>query len=69
MSMMGMCPKCTKISGVLILVLGVVFLVVDLGYWDFWNIQWWTALFLLMGVVKLAHTNCPDCMAMAKGKK
>ena len=51
------------------MVLGVVFLVVDLGYWDFWNIQWWTALFLLMGVVKLAHSNCPDCMAMAKGKK
>ena len=57
----GMCPKCTRIAGVLLLALGVVFLLADLAIWDFWGIQWWTAAFLLAGVVKLAHTQCADC--------
>jgi membrane-bound ClpP family serine protease len=69
MSMMGMCKKCTKISALLLLVLGVLFLLVDLGMWSFFNIQWWTALFLLMGVIKLAHTYCPECNAVPGKKK
>ncbi|MBN4049170.1 hypothetical protein JYT91_00985 [archaeon AH-315-M20] len=66
--MMG-CKKCMAITGVLFLVLGIIFLLVDLGMWDFWNIQWWTALFLVIGVVKLAMNKCPDCQAMKTTKK
>ena len=69
MPMMGMCNKCTKMMGVLLLVLGLIFLVVDLEYWNFFGIQWWTALFLLMGVAKLGHGSCAECQAVSKGKK
>jgi len=55
--------------GVLLLVLGLIFLVVDLEYWNFFGIQWWTALFLLMGVAKLGHGSCAECQAVSKGKK
>ena len=49
--MMG-CKKCSKVSALIFLVLGV---------WDFWNVQWWTALFLLMGLCSFAMGSCPDC--------
>ncbi len=58
--MMG-CPKCQKVSGVLLLLLGIVFLLRDLNMFAFWNIQWWSALFILMGVVKLAMSTCAEC--------
>jgi hypothetical protein len=51
------------ISGVVFLILGALFLLVDLGVWDFWNIQWWSALFIFVGVGALAKRSCPDCMA------
>jgi len=69
--MMG-CNKCMKIGGVLLLVLGLLFLSVDLELfngWNFFGIQWWTALFLLGGVIKLAMSKCPDCQAMRQPKK
>ncbi|HLD06372.1 MAG TPA: hypothetical protein VJC16_02455 [Candidatus Nanoarchaeia archaeon] len=62
------CKKCSTITAVLLLLLGVLFLLVDLGVWSFGNIQWWTALFVLMGVVGLASGSCPDCQAMRKMK-
>ncbi|MBS3136569.1 hypothetical protein J4401_06475 [Candidatus Woesearchaeota archaeon] len=36
---------------------------VDLGIWAFWNIQWWTALLLLAGIIGLAMGQCKDCQA------
>jgi len=50
------------------LVLGIVFLLRDLNIWDFWNIEWWTALFLAAGIGGLASAGCPDCQAVRKGK-
>ena len=47
----------------------VLFLLRDLGTWDFWNIQWWTALFLLVGLCGLCMHKCPDCCAMMDGKR
>ena len=64
---MCMCDKCMKICGAIFLVLGIVFLVVDLGYWDFWNIQWWTAVLIAAGVGSLASAGCPDCKAIRTG--
>ncbi len=66
--MMG-CKKCMKIGGVMFLALGIAFLGVDQKWWGFWNISWWTAVFIVMGVAKLAMTSCPDCMATMPGKK
>jgi len=73
--MMGGCPKCKTASGVLFLLLGLAFLLADWGVWGFWNISWYSALFVLMGVVSLAKCKCKDCMAMcmpmgsSKGRK
>jgi len=56
------CAKCCKMGGGLFLLVGVLFLLVDLGMWDFWGIQWWTAAFLLLGVGKLGIAHCKACM-------
>ena len=66
---MCMCSKCTKSCGALLLLFGVLFLLVDLGYWNFFGLQWWTVLFLLAGIGGLASSKCPDCQAARIGKK
>jgi len=71
--MMHGCKKCMKIGGIIFLVLGLLFLLVDIGVWNFFSIQWWTVIFILMGLMTLGQNSCPDCQAMrmpeAKGKK
>jgi len=62
------CEKCKKLGGVLLLILGVLFLLRDVGVWNFWNIQWWTAAFLLLGLGTWGATCCPMCKAAAKKK-
>ena len=57
------------ICGGLMLAAGVLFLLRDLGIWNFWNLQWWTVLFILMGVGSLGWAHCPDCQMVAKGKR
>ena len=64
---MCVCKKCTSMCGVLLLALGVVFLLRDVGIWDFWNIQWWTAVLIAAGVGSLASAGCPDCKAIRTG--
>ncbi len=69
---MGRCPRCTKITGALLLVAGILLVVQDLGYWNLFGIQWYTLGFLIFGVGKIASTTCKDCragMPVAKGKK
>ena len=66
--MMG-CKKCMKMGGASLLVLGILFLLQDLGIWNFWNINWWTALFIAMGIGSLGSANCPDCRAIREGKR
>ena len=66
--MMSGCRKCMGICGGLFLVFGLLFLLQDLGVWDFWGISWYTVLFVLMGAGGLAQRTCDDCMAMKKSK-
>lgn len=66
--MMG-CSKCLKIGGASFLVLGILFLLRDLNVWDFWNISWWTAAFVVWGVGALGSSRCPDCQAVRGEKK
>ena len=56
-----MCSKCTKVSGGLLLLAGLLFLLQDLGVWAFWDLNWWTVALLLMGTIKLASNSCADC--------
>lgn len=41
-------PRCGCAWGLLLL--GVLFLLRDFGVWNFWNIQPWTVVFLLLGL-------------------
>ena len=66
--MMG-CDKCLKLGGVLFAVLGILFLLQDLEIWPFWNISWYTALFVVIGVAHLGSSTCADCRAIRTGKK
>jgi hypothetical protein len=63
------CAKCKKLCAVVFVLLGIAFLARDLGYWNFWNISWWTALFLWLGIASFGMTRCPECCAIAPGKK
>lgn len=48
---------------------GILFLLKDLGIWTFWNINWWTVLFVLMGVGTIGWAHCTDCQMLSKGRK
>ncbi len=63
-----MCKKCMGFCGWLMLVIGVLFLLRDFNVWNFWNIQWWTAVFILMGLSHIGMKNCAECCKMG-GKK
>lgn len=39
-----------NIFGWVVLIIGVLFLLRDLNVWNFFNIQWWTVLFILIGI-------------------
>ncbi|MBI4450472.1 hypothetical protein HY642_00725 [Candidatus Woesearchaeota archaeon] len=65
--MMG-CRKCQGICGTGFVVAGILFLLQDLQVWNFWNINWYTVLFLWMGIGALAMRSCPGCQAIMKGK-
>jgi len=63
------CKKCNSLCGVLVLIAGVLFLLRDLNIWDFWNVQWFTVVFLLWGFGSMAGNSCPECVAIRTGKK
>lgn len=68
---MCVCKKCMTIGGAVFLVLGLLYLLADLKLiegWNFWNIQWYTALFLAVGAGHLASSKCPDCEVARTGK-
>ncbi len=46
-----------KVCGWIILVIGFLFLLQDTGRWAFWNLSWYTVVFLLVGICGVAHTS------------
>jgi len=65
--MMG-CKKCQGICGAGFLVAGILFLLQDMQVWNFWNISWYTFLFIWLGIGGLAMKSCPECQAIITGK-
>ena len=61
--------KCIKICGITFLVLGVLYLGQDLAWWSFWTLNWFTSLFLVIGIGGLASSKCPECQSAKTGKK
>lgn len=62
--MMCSCGKCTKLTGIIFLVVGILFLLKDFNVWSFWGISWWAALFVIVGIVTIAQAGCKDCQAI-----
>ena len=44
------CCSNPKNWGLLMLAIGILYLGQDLGWWSFWTFNWWTIVFLLIGV-------------------
>ena len=63
------CKKCGMGMSVALLVLGVAFLLKDLGVWNFWGLNWWTAMFLLAAVAMFGTHCCKECCDMRHKKK
>tara|TARA_B100000315_G_C14002479_1_gene330834 strand:- start:240 stop:449 length:210 start_codon:yes stop_codon:yes gene_type:complete len=63
------CKKCSSLTALLILLLGVALLLVDFGVWTFWDINWWSGLLVIVGLSCLAKSKCSDCQACATPKK
>ena len=59
--MLPLCEKCISITGVVLLIVGILFLLKDVGLWNFWNLNWWTVGFLLLGIGYLGTKACPAC--------
>ena len=54
------CPH-HKTFGWIILIIGALYLLNDLGWWNVWVVNWWTAAFVLIGLGAL-------CSCCDKGK-
>tara|TARA_Y100000310_G_scaffold339911_1_gene434076 strand:+ start:2731 stop:2934 length:204 start_codon:yes stop_codon:yes gene_type:complete len=67
--MIGGCGRCDKVGAALFLLFGIIFLLQDLGKWAFWDINWWTVVFLLMGITGVAMKCCKDCCGVKDKKK
>ena len=58
---MKLCKKCCTVCGLLVLILGILFLLQDLAIWNFWGVSWYTAAFLLVGIAHIGACCCKDC--------
>ena len=61
-----MCGVCRTITAAMFLLLGLALLLVDLHKWSFFGINWWTGLFIVIGVTSLGSCICKNCKAMGK---
>ena len=54
-SSMHNCYCCgdSKGLGWVIFIVGVLYLLTDLGWMSWWNISWWTILFLIYGLIMI----------------
>jgi len=66
---MCICTKCRGIGGILFLIFGIILLLKDLNVWNFWGINWWTVLFVLLGLGMLATSGCKECNTEMKKKR
>jgi hypothetical protein len=65
---MHACAKCSKMCGWLFLIIGILYLLSDLGAISWWNFSWYTAVFVLMGLGWIGKSSCKDCQSMMKKK-
>lgn len=66
---MGMCGKCSGISGALFLIFGILFLLRDFNVTNVWNISAWSVLFIIIGLCMWGKGHCSECQISDKPKK
>lgn len=49
--------KCKMRMGCLIFILGIIFLLKDLGVWNFWGISVGTVAFIIVGIAVIKHAK------------
>lgn len=55
----GSCCASSKMwTGVILLVIGILYLLQDMGTIRWWTYSWWTVAFLIMGLKKLCWSCC-----------
>lgn len=66
-----MCCKCKSTTGLIILAAGILFLLRDLGVWNFWNIQWWSIIFIVGGMIAMCKGSgcCSEGECCTKPEK
>jgi hypothetical protein len=58
---MCMCNKCGSCMGWTVLVAGILFLLKDLNVWNFFGIQPWTIVFILIAMIMIGKSCCKNC--------
>lgn len=53
-----MCMKCKAVLGIVVLLVGLLLALQDLGKISLWGIQPWTILFLLVGLAMICKGIC-----------
>ena len=59
------CEKCSKMGAALLIIVGLLFLAADFGWFN-WGVSWFTAAFLLMGICCCAMGSCKECKKVCK---
>ena len=47
--------KCPAWCAWIVLIIGIIYLLQDLNVWNWWPFNWWTVLFVLMGLKFVFH--------------
>jgi len=66
MCLMDLCEKCRLSGGIIFLVLGIVYMLVTYGYWDYFGINFWSIGYIVIGLGFLCEAGCPYCTKLKK---
>ena len=47
------CKAMPKNWAIITLIIGILYLGQEIGWWTFWTFSWWTVVFLMLGVCNL----------------
>jgi len=60
---------CCKHQAWILLIVGILYLLQDLGSITFWNVSWYTVVFVLWGLSGVLGQCCEGECSIPKGKK